>query len=56
MNNHLELVKAFHEKFNQPVAESPTLIPEDRLQNRYRLMKDEVEEYLQVILDFSEWR
>lgn len=41
----LDLVRAFHEKFNVLVSPKPSLIPKDRSDNRYRLMKDEVEEY-----------
>lgn len=46
MKTQLSLVKEFHEKFKALVFEKPSLIPEDRFTNRYRLMKDEVEEYL----------
>lgn len=46
MKNQLNLVKQFHEKFRIPILDKPSLIPEDRSDNRYRLMKDEVEEYL----------
>lgn len=46
MNKQLELVKAFHKKFHQPVLDKPSLIPDERSINRYRLMKDEVEEYM----------
>lgn len=40
------MVKDFHIKFMALVSDKPSLIPEDRSRNRYRLMKDEVEEYL----------
>lgn len=46
MKNQINLVKQFHEKFQVPVSDKPSLIAEDRSDNRYRLMKDEVEEYL----------
>ncbi|MBY0472915.1 nucleoside triphosphate pyrophosphohydrolase family protein [Patescibacteria group bacterium] len=46
MKKELNLVKEFHEKFHQPVLNKASLIPSDRSDNRYRLMKDEVEEYL----------
>lgn len=46
MKNQLNLVKSFHKKFKAPVAKKETLIPEDRIQLRYKLMHDEVEEYL----------
>lgn len=46
MNEAIHLVKEFHKKFRILVSPTPSLIPEDRSHNRYRLMKDEVEEYL----------
>lgn len=46
MRKQIDLVRDFHEKFRALVSEKPSLIPEDRSTNRYRLMKDEVEEYL----------
>lgn len=49
MKKELELVKKFHEKFMVPVLDNPSLIPGDRSANRYRLMKDEVEEYLRGV-------
>ncbi len=45
MEKALELVKEFHQKFNVPVLDKPSLIPLDRSDLRYKLMKDEVEEY-----------
>ncbi|OGH66429.1 MAG: hypothetical protein A3B90_00260 [Candidatus Magasanikbacteria bacterium RIFCSPHIGHO2_02_FULL_41_13] len=47
MKKELDLVQQFHEKFQQPVLTAPSLIPQDRSTNRYKLMKDEVEEYLE---------
>ena len=46
MKTQLTLVQEFHEKFKVLVSSKPALIPEDRSSNRYRLMKDEVDEYL----------
>ena len=46
MKRQLSLVKAFHKKFRAPAATIPTVIPEDRIQLRYNLMREEVEEYL----------
>ncbi len=46
VRKQLDLVRDFHEKFRALVSEKPSLIPEDRSTNRYRLMKDEVNEYL----------
>lgn len=45
MNKQLALVRAFHDKFFQPVLAKPSQAPEDRLDFRYHLMKGEVEEY-----------
>lgn len=49
MNEQLVLVKEFHEKFKILVSEKPSLIPQDRSDNRHRLMKEEVEEYLRGV-------
>lgn len=46
MNKQLELVREFHTKFSQPILNTPSLIPADRTDHRYHLMRDEVEEYL----------
>ena len=46
MKKELDLVKEFHTKFKALVSDTPSLIPEDRSNNRHRLMKEEVEEYL----------
>ncbi len=45
MEKRLKLVKKFHKKFNVPVLKKPSLIPKDRSDFRYTLMKDEVDEY-----------
>ena len=49
MKKESGLVKEFHEKIRVPVLDEPSLIPENRSSNRYRLMKDEVEEYLKGV-------
>jgi predicted HAD superfamily Cof-like phosphohydrolase len=46
MKKELKLVEDFHKKFKAPVASVPTLISKDRSDLRYRLMREEVEEYL----------
>lgn len=51
MKKQLDLVEAFHKKFHQPVAGEPTMIPEDRSANRYRLMKEEIDEYIEGVDD-----
>ncbi len=49
MNTQLSLVKDFHVKFKVLVSEKPSLIPPDRSNLRYQLMRDEVEEYFQGV-------
>ena len=49
MKAELNKVEVFHQKFNALVSDKPSLIPDDRSQNRYRLMKEEVEEYLKAV-------
>ncbi len=39
-------MKEFHKKFRALVSDSPSLIPRNRCNLRYALMKEEVEEYL----------
>jgi predicted HAD superfamily Cof-like phosphohydrolase len=46
MKEELKLVEEFHRKFKIPVAEVPTLISKSRSSLRYKLMEEEVEEYL----------
>lgn len=46
MTKRINLVKEFHKKFKVPVAKKPTLIPKDRADFRYSLMREEVEEYI----------
>jgi predicted HAD superfamily Cof-like phosphohydrolase len=49
MNEQLTLVRDFHKKFRALVSEKPSLISEDRSNNRHRLMLDEIEEYLKGV-------
>lgn len=46
MKKRMDLVKEFHKKFKVPVLKKPSLIPKDRYNLRYELMKEEVEEYI----------
>jgi predicted HAD superfamily Cof-like phosphohydrolase len=46
MKTSISLVKKFHKKFKVPILKKPSLIPKDRSDLRYALMKEEVEEYL----------
>ena len=47
MPKAINLVKAFHKKFKVPVLKKPSLIPKDRYNLRYALMKEEVDEYIE---------
>lgn len=46
MKKQLDLVENFHKKFNAPILKKPSLIPKDRADFRYSLMRDEVDEYI----------
>lgn len=47
MKKELELVKQFHKKFKAPISESPILIPKKRGELRFKLIDEEVKEYLE---------
>jgi len=47
MIKQLELVKDFHQKFKVPILPGAALIPRDRSDLRYALMREEVDEYLE---------
>ncbi|OGI76851.1 hypothetical protein A3B85_01930 [Candidatus Nomurabacteria bacterium RIFCSPHIGHO2_02_FULL_37_13] len=49
MAKRINLVKKFHKKFQVPILKKPSLIPKDRSNLRYKLMKEEVEEYLRGV-------
>ncbi|MDP2709511.1 MAG: nucleoside triphosphate pyrophosphohydrolase family protein [bacterium] len=49
MKQQLNLVKEFHKKFKAPVLAKPSLIPGDRSDLRYRLMEEEIREYLKGV-------
>ncbi len=49
MKKELKLVEKFHRKFRTPVLEKPSLISRDRAEFRFKLMKEEVEEYLRGV-------
>lgn len=44
MYKEYQLVKSFHEKAGFPTAKRPTVLAEERLLLRYKLLKDELEE------------
>ncbi len=45
MNQELKMVTEFHKKFKVPIANTPSLIPKDRSALRYKMKREEVEEY-----------
>jgi predicted HAD superfamily Cof-like phosphohydrolase len=45
MKTQLNLVKEFHTKFKALISTKPSLIPKDRSDLRFNLMKEEVKEY-----------
>ena len=45
MKTQLNLVKEFHTKFKALISNKPSLIPKDRSDLRFNLMKEEVKEY-----------
>lgn len=45
MKKELKLVGEFHEKFDVPIKKKPVIPKRDRTDLRYKLMKEEVEEY-----------
>ena len=49
MRKEIDLVREFHEKFQIPLLLKPSLITKDRSDLRFRLMKEEVEEYLEGV-------
>ncbi len=49
MKKQILMVREFHKKFKALAPDKPTLIPKDKSDNRYRLMKEEVEEYLNAV-------
>lgn len=48
MNKEWEDVKNFHETFNHPVAEKPTLMGPERAQARYTWLQEEIDEFLEA--------
>ena len=44
-------VREFHEAMGHPAADSPTLIPEDRVILRHALIEEELSEYVVAALD-----
>ncbi len=49
MKKELKLVEEFHRKFRTPVLKKPSLISRDRAEFRFKLMKEEVDEYLKGV-------
>ena len=48
MKKEIQAVEKFHTSFKSPIAEKPTLISQDRYLLRYKLMREENEEYLEA--------
>jgi len=48
MDNKLELVKEFMKVFGDHISESPSLVPQKVYELRYKLLKEENEEYLKA--------
>ena len=48
MKKEIQAVEEFHRSFESPVADKPTLINQDRYLLRYKLMREENEEYLEA--------
>lgn len=48
MKKQLEATKRFSETFGHPVKENPSLVDKDRYLLRYKLMREENEEYLEA--------
>ncbi|HFE3928747.1 TPA: HAD family hydrolase [Enterococcus faecium] len=46
MNKQYEMVRDFQHKFGQPVADKPTVLSEDRRNERYEYMEEELTEFL----------
>jgi predicted HAD superfamily Cof-like phosphohydrolase len=49
MKKHIQLVKDFHEVFDQKIANSPTLVPQNVGRLRHALLLEENEEYLDAV-------
>lgn len=45
MHPHLQLVADFHKKYDAPILSAPSPIVKDRWELRYKLMREELEEY-----------
>lgn len=48
MNEDIKAVEKFHSTFLAPVGSKPGLISKDRFELRYKLIKEELEEYLEA--------
>ena len=48
INQEFEMVKDFHKAFNHPYAETPTLMGMDIAKNRYKWMKEEIDEFIEA--------
>ena len=49
MKKHIQLVKDFHDVFDQKIANEPVLVPNNVGKLRYSLLLEENEEYLEAV-------
>lgn len=49
MKKELDMVREFHEKFKVGIGEKPRFIDQEVSLNRYKFMREEVEEYLEGV-------
>lgn len=48
INKEYNMVRDFHEAFNHPVAEKPTLMEMERAKKRYKWLKEEIDEFIEA--------
>jgi len=51
MKKQIQMVEEFHQKLQVGVGKEPRLIDKDTALNRYKMMREEVEEYLEGVQD-----
>lgn len=48
INNEFNMVKEFHQAFNHPYSDKPTLMNLERAEKRYAWMKEEIDEFIEA--------
>jgi len=48
INQEYKMVQDFHKAFNHPYAETPTFMEMETAKNRYKWMKEEIDEFLEA--------